>query len=432
MGDIFDDALDFGASKAAEAASQSGNPVGSVAGGAVAGGLKGAAIGAAVSQAVTWGSIGTAAALAQAGAGAAALGALGVGAAVGNAIPIPGVGALIGALVGAFVALANAFKGPDFFYLARTPREAKLLLELIRVEPTFLPHLVALVVLDEDAHDPELFGKKAKQFWQGVREKKLVAAAKRIGGLKGDDGKRFDEDTLYVIVKALKLLAREGPGIKFEGPVVYPGYYLKTISPTVWMFSKLNGWPDVDAWEADDEVAFKYVEAKGPWDYTLWSFPKPHSPMFELFGRELNPDPLLNPQYLRSLIEAWAEGKDPTPIIKGAYGAKRILNILRENLSENLVIGRERGEAAHIDLRPLQDEIKALRVLAGEHGPDPVLEKIFGDVTVSTADGASLGDWFVGGAVGVALVGAFALVQHMRGEKIALDTDVDVRRLLGR
>lgn len=394
-----------------------GKIVGNVTANAVTSGVKGAVIGTAVAEGVTWGSIGTAAVLAQAGAGTAALSAIGVGAAIGNAIPIPGLGAAIGAIIGALVALGNAIKGPDFAYVARTPEEARTILSLIRVSPTFLPHLVATLVLEGKAQDPGALAASTQAFWQGKRDPVLVDLAQRMGGVKEGGGKAFDESDLYQLVKSLKLLAGEVPGVRFKGPVVTPSA-ARTGMPDAFA----RRWPDYDAWHESGGLPLKYLYALGPWDYQRTDLSMLPAPVAAMFSQ---PDPLLNPVYLKSLIAQWAEGRDVVPVVD-ADGARRVLDVLRKHLPASLAVAKDRSEAQHIDLSPLREEIKAVRRLAGEMGPDPVLGAIFGDVTPDPDfSGIALA-----GVAGLVLAGIGWAAWKSRAGTEHVDLEVELQRML--
>lgn len=390
LGDIFTDAAE-GAAKAVEKSGSAGKAAASLTTSAIGGAATGAAVATAASQAVSWGSLGTAAlisAVAPTAAGtAAAASTIGAGFAIGNAIPIPGIGAAIGAIVGAMVAFINLFKGENYVYVAKTPRQAKLLLEAIRVSPVLLPHLMALLTADEGKNDPAsiangmVIASGNSRLDEVFRSTKvaLVEYAKKVGGLRGDvSEKKFGVQDLYRLVKGLKLLAREGPGLKFKGPVVFPPFPTQLDKGVL----ASAGSPDQDAYLEFDEKPLQYVRLVGPWDYEKQ--PKTIVPSINkvLFGRDLNPDPLLNPSFLRSTIEAWAEGKEVPTVVKSAKGAQRILKTLRDYLPKTMSMSRDRGAAANLDFSSLRNEIKLIRAIAGESGPDKKLSSIFGDVSL--------------------------------------------------
>ncbi len=382
MGDVFDDLLADGATKAVEAGQNSSSSAVKTVADVAAGAVKGAAVATAVSEGITWASIGSAVAIAAAAptaaGGAAAVTALGLGSAIGSAIPIPGLGTLIGVVIGALVAIANLFRGPNYTYLARDPHQAKTLLELIRVSPTLLPHIMSIIVSGDAQTDPaELAGKMAA-FFNGKRDPLSTELAERMGGLKGDvDGRKFDENLLVRIVKQLKLLAHEGPRIKWSGPVVYP-------SSLDMLPALAQKAPDYDAWKEHDGLPLKYIQLTGEWDYRPWRNSVLPNPTL-LLGGPLRPDPILDPAFWRQTIRAWADGQDVAPLIKSRDGAQRTLGVLRKALAaskQKLELGRERGEADSIQLGPLANEVRELRLLAGEDGPDPALSSVFGDVAV--------------------------------------------------
>ena len=109
----------------------------------------------------------------------------------------------------------------------------------------------------------------------------------------------------------------------------------------------------------------------------------------------VDPDePLTDPKVLAHIYaharRGWAKGarsKDfasyVLPSVRTPTQAKALLAILREHTKT--FAGLEQWSASKHNDGPVCDEVRALRRLAGESGPDPVLSALFGDVTVQAS-----------------------------------------------
>lgn len=112
--------------------------VGSVLAGAAEGAVTGVAVTEGVTEGVDLATTATTLVAAAAGDASTALTALGVGSAIGNLIPLPGIGAAIGAVVGALVALGEVLSSAFSDTFAPTPIEAEAWLTVFRLNLCFL------------------------------------------------------------------------------------------------------------------------------------------------------------------------------------------------------------------------------------------------------------------------------------------------------
>jgi hypothetical protein len=291
-------------------------------------------VGLGAAQAAVSGALTTAATV-----GGEAAAAVGIGTAVGNAIPIPLIGAAIGAFVGAMTAfgiwLASATK--DSFNL--TPAQADALLDFFELVP-------ALSFMNVDkALTPTAAAHLARYL--------MVRSGRVPVGVKGNNGQLYNPVSNF----------------SCDNP------YLCRVDP-------------------DQPLTDERYVAPHYWQYVA----------AQRRGVPYVPDRAVN-----------------SPAAAG-----KLLAALRKHGLE--VSGMSEFTGANAQL--IGEEIRALRLLAGESGPDPALTNIFGvDVTVKLPAPwyAEPGWWLVGG-VGLAAVGGAAYAASRAGRGGAhLDALVSAR-----
>ena len=237
--------------------------------------------------------------------------AVGVGAAIGNAIPIPFIGAAIGAIVGALSALGVWLEsiGRDTYH--PTTADAEAWLTLSRIHPY-------LAMSDIDRSDDADHGSKLMRYW-------MVVSGETPKGKKGNSGKLHNPH--------LQLLENT---FNCENP------YQCNDDPDEPMSSQVIMQDVLDRYH-------HWVASGGGKNL------KALSEMVPTIHRDPNAAKLM-----LATIRAY-----PQPF-KNQMGFSEIAN----------------------NLNQLQEQIRALRLIAGEDGPDPgkKLEKIFGgDLTVHLA-----------------------------------------------
>jgi hypothetical protein len=404
--------------------------------------------------------------------------AMGIGALVGNAIPIPFVGAAIGAIVGAFIGLglwlSSAGHQPPTNLIAKTPEQARYLLDIFRVDPTFLFRFwdqVGRSAIDpaspdtwpagtqmvdpshniwtkrDDARwvvtgkasadvqtmkDPFDAARKSNPAappygWLDTNNKphfggKLLAVQPGGWGPLADDLKLSPDELankfawvfsqIVILIRELRIASGDcSPSMASAGIHCTP-YSDKTAKTPL-------GHPVTvaDSWYWGP---FKGNEALGKTSsdpiesYVFWS------------GTDVD-EPLTSIHNLARLYWLWIRNKTAPPEVRSPTDARRILKVLRAGLRSGMSYQTPSGKMPVVFDQSFVDELKTLRGMAGESGPDAALAKIVGaDVTpVSTAatkkaSGPLLEDKTVGymvlGGVVLVTIGAFASLMQERPE----------------
>ena len=407
--------------------------------------------------------------------GAEAAAAFGIGAAVGNAIPIPLIGAAIGAIIGAFIGLglwlSSIGHQPPTNLIANTPEKARYLLEMFRADPTFLfwfwdqagrsaidpaspdtwPAGTQMVGPDhniwtkrDDARwvvtgkaaanvatmkDPFDAARKSNPAappygWLDANNKphfggKLLAVQPGGWGPLMDDLKLSPDELLskfawvfsqiVILIRELRIASGDcSPSMDSAGIHCTP-YSDKTAkTPLAHPVTVSDSWywGPFKGNEALGKTSSDPIES-----YVFWS------------GTDVD-EPLTSLHHLAKLYWLWIRNKTAPPEVRSPADARNILKVLRSGLRSGMTYQTPSGKMPVVFDQGFVDELKIIRGMAGETGPDPVLTKIIGaDVTpVSRAKKASgpvledktVGYVVLGGAV-LATLGAFvALIRKER------------------
>ena len=330
-----------------------------------------------MTAASTAGAVFTAVGATAVGAAAEAAAAVGIGAAIGTAIPVPllgtAIGAAIGAITAAGIAISDALKD-DF---QPTPQQAAALLVLMRLEPALLFTGI------DNATTPDKAAVLAR--YLRVVSGEVPTGALGNNGVwdrhscsnpyicKADPSEPLtDPAFLQPIYDAVRKIGnytiKGSDGSWHSGGWLTPGQH---VDP--------NG--DSRSWPVGTTLDFA--------DGTQWRLRTQQ----QTFG-------------LNSTDATWdqsgaAKSKftDFIPSdIKSPADARTILGALRNNVA---VFGAATGwSQVQNQLSDIAAEIRAVRQIAGEVGPDPVLASVFGDVTVPAKTAGGFGAKSAGGPGG--------------------------------
>jgi hypothetical protein len=355
--------------------------------------------------------------------------AMGVSEAIGNAIPIPLLGAAIGAIVGAFVSLGlwltSAGRQPDTYKIASTPEEARRLLTIFRIDPTFLFRFWDQVGRSQiDPANPDqwpagtvmvdpagsLWTKQDNARWRvtgkappGVptmpdpfdaarasnpaappygwldTEEKPHFGGRLLAAQPGGWGPALDETKLspahlaerwawvfsQIVIMIRELRAAAGdcsPTMQSAGVNCTPWSDKTAKTPLG------NPVTVFDSWYWDP---FKGNQALG----------RQVADPLESYVFYANPDvdePLTSIHHLAALYYVWIRNKNAPPEVHSPRAAHQALNILREGLKKGLVYDSPGGSQKIVFDQAFVDELKNLRWIAGEKGPDMKLSEIVG------------------------------------------------------
>lgn len=436
--------------------------------GQMIGGTAGA-VGGAVAGAATVAS--SVAAMAGVSIGAEAAAALGIGAAIGNAIPIPLIGAAIGAIIGAFIGLGLYLSSighqPPTHLVAKTPEQARQLLAIFRTDPTFLFRYWDQV--GRNAIDPanpdswpagtqmadpqgQVWTKRDDARWvvtgkikptdQAMPDpfdaaRKANPAAPPYGWLDEHNQAHYggrllnvqhggwdpaSEDLklspdqilekfawvfsqIVILIRELRIAAGDcSPSMKSAGINCTPYQESTAKTPLAHPVTVFDSW----YWDPlSGNVALGQTSSDPIKSYVFWS------------GTDVD-EPLTSMHNLAKLYWIWIRNKNAPPEVASAQAAESLLKVLRSGLRSGMTYVDTSGNKQPVVFdEGFREEVRTIRTIAGEKGPDHALTKILGgDVTPiskprkasgpsSGAEDKTVGLLVLGGTVTLTL-GAFA------------------------